>query len=71
MGATRGHGPRGTDDHVVPLGVERGALARNLHHARLIELAAAAGENAGAQFDDDALVHGAKYSGCGGGSVKP
>jgi hypothetical protein len=43
----------------------------NLDDTRLVELLAATGQNVGAKFDDDSLVHAGKYSGCGAGLVKP
>ena len=50
-------GPGGDDDHLAALAAERGALPGDLDHVRAVELPCAAGEHAGAEFDNDAFVH--------------
>ena len=48
----------GDDDDFAPLAAECGALPGDLDHVRAVEPPRAAGEHAGAEFDDDTFVHG-------------
>ena len=47
----------GDDDDFAALAAERGALPGDLDHVRAVEPPRAAGEDAGAEFDDDTFVH--------------
>ena len=48
---------RRTDHHIHVLFVEERALTGDFHHTWLVKLAAAAGQHAGSQLDDNSFVH--------------
>ena len=50
-------GPGGDDDDFAALAAERGALPGDLDHVRTVEPSRAAGEDTGAEFDDDTFIH--------------